>query len=55
MAKTDRTKLSCVILLLQAVLKMLNEIGTVDNIPEFIEGVKNRSAFLSDFAADMLT
>lgn len=21
---------------------MLNEIGTVDNIPEFIEGVKNR-------------
>lgn len=28
--------------LLQAVLKMLNEIGTVENIPEFIEGVKNR-------------
>ncbi|KAJ0713722.1 putative citrate synthase [Helianthus annuus] len=27
----------------EAVLKMLKEIGTVDNIPEFIEGVKNRS------------
>eukprot|EP00257_Ricinus_communis_P023128 XP_015583031.1 citrate synthase, glyoxysomal [Ricinus communis] len=26
----------------EAVLKMLNEIGTVDNIPDFIEGVKNR-------------
>lgn len=23
-------------------LKILNEIGTVENIPEFIEGVKNR-------------
>lgn len=27
---------------LQAVLKMLSEIGTVENIPDFIEGVKNR-------------
>lgn len=27
---------------LQAVLKMLSEIGTVENIPEFIEGVKAR-------------
>jgi len=26
----------------QAVLKMLSEIGSVDNIPEFIEGVKAR-------------
>jgi hypothetical protein len=26
----------------QAVLKMLNEIGSVENIPDFIEGVKNR-------------
>jgi citrate synthase len=26
----------------EAVLKMLSEIGTVENIPEFIEGVKNR-------------
>lgn len=29
-------------LILQAVLKMLSEIGTVENIPDFIEGVKNR-------------
>lgn len=29
-------------LILQAVLKMLNEIGTVENISEFIEGVKAR-------------
>lgn len=28
----------------QAVLKMLNEIGSVENIPDFIEGVKNRWA-----------
>ncbi|KAJ9554022.1 hypothetical protein OSB04_018067 [Centaurea solstitialis] len=35
----------------EAVLKMLNEIGSVDNIPEFIEGVKNRLVFLSDFVA----
>lgn len=27
---------------LQAVLKMLSEIGSVENIPEFLEGVKNR-------------
>lgn len=27
---------------MQAVLKMLSEIGSVENIPEFIEGVKNR-------------
>lgn len=27
---------------LQAVLKMLSEIGSVENIPDFIEGVKNR-------------
>ena len=26
----------------EAVLKMLAEIGSVENIPEFIEGVKNR-------------
>ena len=26
----------------QAVLKMLSEIGSVDKIPEFLEGVKNR-------------
>jgi citrate synthase len=31
-----------VILVCQAVLKMLNEIGSVENIPDFIEGVKNR-------------
>lgn len=28
--------------IIQAVLKMLSEIGNVDNIPEFIEGVKAR-------------
>ncbi|GMY08900.1 citrate synthase, glyoxysomal [Fagus crenata] len=33
----------------EAVLKMLNEIGTVDNIPEFIEGVKNRKCKMSGF------
>ncbi|KAM0019687.1 putative transferase [Helianthus debilis subsp. tardiflorus] len=33
----------------EAVLKMLNEIGTVDNIPEFIEGVKNRKRKMSGF------
>ena len=26
----------------EAVLKMLAEIGTAENIPDFIEGVKNR-------------
>ena len=26
----------------QAVLKMLNEIGSADKIPEFLDGVKNR-------------
>ncbi|CAL2249404.1 unnamed protein product [Prunus armeniaca] len=31
-----------------AVLKMLNEIGTVENIPEFIGGMKNRY-FMSGF------
>jgi len=33
----------------EAVLKMLNEIGTVDNIPEFIEGVKSRKRKMSGF------
>ncbi|GLT60185.1 hypothetical protein SLA2020_329640 [Shorea laevis] len=31
----------------EAVLKMLSEIGTVENIPEFIEGVKNRKQKMS--------
>ncbi|KAM7258459.1 hypothetical protein ACFE04_014200 [Oxalis oulophora] len=33
----------------EAVLKMLGEIGTVENIPEFIEGVKNRKCKMSGF------
>ncbi|KAK9924050.1 hypothetical protein M0R45_032439 [Rubus argutus] len=33
----------------EAVLKMLNEIGSVENIPEFIEGVKNRKRKMSGF------
>ncbi|KAH9621580.1 hypothetical protein KSS87_002728 [Heliosperma pusillum] len=33
----------------EAVLKMLNEIGSVDNIPDFIEGVKNRKRKMSGF------
>ncbi|KAK8938101.1 hypothetical protein KSP40_PGU004591 [Platanthera guangdongensis] len=33
----------------EAVLKMLNEIGTVDNIPDFIEDVKNRKRKMSGF------
>eukprot|EP01018_Ginkgo_biloba_P000747 Gb_06688 [translate_table: standard] len=33
----------------EAVLRMLNEIGTVDKIPEFIEGVKNRKRKMSGF------
>ncbi|TYG44084.1 hypothetical protein ES288_D11G069700v1 [Gossypium darwinii] len=33
----------------EAVLKMLGEIGTVENIPEFIEGVKNRKRKMSGF------
>lgn len=33
----------------EAVLRMLNEIGTIDNIPEFIEGVKNRKRKMSGF------
>jgi citrate synthase len=33
----------------EAVLKMLSEIGTVENIPEFIEGVKNRKRKMSGF------
>nr|AFK34122.1 unknown [Medicago truncatula] len=33
----------------EAVLKMLSEIGSVDNIPEFIEGVKARKRKLSGF------
>lgn len=33
----------------EAVLRMLSEIGTVDNIPEFIEGVKNRKRKMSGF------
>jgi citrate synthase len=33
----------------EAVLRMLNRIGTVDNIPDFIEGVKNREERLMGF------
>ncbi|KAJ9682697.1 hypothetical protein PVL29_018593 [Vitis rotundifolia] len=33
----------------EAVLKMLSEIGTIENIPEFIEGVKNRKRKMSGF------
>ncbi|KAK2982599.1 hypothetical protein RJ640_024659 [Escallonia rubra] len=33
----------------EAVLKMLSEIGTIDNIPEFLEGVKNRKRKMSGF------
>ncbi|CAI0461356.1 unnamed protein product [Linum tenue] len=33
----------------EAVLKMLSEIGTVENIPDFIEGVKNRKRKMSGF------
>ncbi|CAA7397511.1 unnamed protein product [Spirodela intermedia] len=33
----------------EAVLKMLDEIGKVENIPEFIEGVKNRKRKMSGF------
>ncbi|XP_020600132.1 LOW QUALITY PROTEIN: citrate synthase 3, peroxisomal-like [Phalaenopsis equestris] len=33
----------------EAVLKMLNEIGTVENIPDFIDGVKNRRRKMSGF------
>ncbi|XP_073280860.1 citrate synthase, glyoxysomal-like [Primulina huaijiensis] len=33
----------------EAVLKMLGEIGSIDNIPEFIEGVKNRKRKMSGF------
>ena len=33
----------------EAVLKMLSEIGTVEKIPEFIEGVKNRKRKLTGF------
>ncbi|CAM8880235.1 hypothetical protein QQ045_021055 [Rhodiola kirilowii] len=33
----------------EAVLKMLNDIGSVDNIPDFIEGVKNRKRKMSGF------
>ncbi|CAA2987658.1 citrate synthase, glyoxysomal-like [Olea europaea subsp. europaea] len=33
----------------EAVLKMLSEIGSVDKIPEFIEGVKNRKRKMSGF------
>ncbi|KAL3680915.1 hypothetical protein R1sor_023871 [Riccia sorocarpa] len=33
----------------EAVLKMLSEIATVDNIPEFLEGVKNRKRKMSGF------
>ncbi|XP_058788209.1 citrate synthase 3, peroxisomal-like [Vicia villosa] len=33
----------------EAVLKMLSEIGNVDNIPEFIEGVKARKRKMSGF------
>ncbi|CAH2063631.1 unnamed protein product [Thlaspi arvense] len=33
----------------EAVLKMLSEIGTVENIPEFIQGVKNKKRKVSGF------
>ncbi|KAG0495053.1 hypothetical protein HPP92_006047 [Vanilla planifolia] len=33
----------------EAVLKMLGEIGTIENIPDFIDGVKNRKRKLSGF------
>ncbi|KAG6546395.1 hypothetical protein Mapa_012135 [Marchantia paleacea] len=33
----------------EAVLKMLNEIGTVGNIPDFLEGVKSRKRKMSGF------
>ncbi|KAL2496685.1 Citrate synthase 2 [Forsythia ovata] len=33
----------------EAVLKMLSEIGSIDKIPEFIEGVKNRKRKMSGF------
>nr|GLL47257.1 citrate synthase, glyoxysomal-like [Ipomoea trifida]GMD84248.1 citrate synthase, glyoxysomal-like [Ipomoea batatas] len=33
----------------EAVLKMLGEIGSIDNIPEFLEGVKNRKRKMSGF------
>jgi len=33
---------------MKAVLKMLNEIGSVENIPDFLEGVKNRSVSASN-------
>jgi len=33
----------------EAVLKMLNEIGSVENIPDFVEGVKNKKRKLSGF------
>ncbi|KAL9244438.1 hypothetical protein vseg_018213 [Gypsophila vaccaria] len=33
----------------EAVLKMLSEIGSVENIPDFIEGVKNRKRKMSGF------
>ncbi|XP_057528101.1 citrate synthase, glyoxysomal-like [Amaranthus tricolor] len=33
----------------EAVLKMLNEIGSVENIPDFIEGVKSRKRKMSGF------
>lgn len=35
--------------ILQAVLKMLNEIGSVENIPDFLEGVKSRFVSGSNF------
>lgn len=40
-----RTFSNSLVLLWQAVLKMLAEIGTVENIPDFLEGVKNRYTF----------
>lgn len=33
----------------EAVLRMLEEIGTVDNVPDFLEGVKNREQKLMGF------
>lgn len=33
----------------EAVLRMLERIGSVDRIPQFIEGVKNRKEKLSGF------
>ncbi|CAL8139475.1 unnamed protein product [Prunus armeniaca] len=38
-----------------AVLKMLNEIGTVENIPEFIGGMKNRAKVIRKLADEVFS